>query len=172
MPRKWFRPGRKSLEAPVTLIGQFWLANFAGDTDRTSYLLNQLSGQAGGPESAFLQAAAELAAPRYFGPDYDVRAVTSLAAESQKYTKMSKLEDLGLLETEAVFRSALGEDNIDLSGIKLVDVDKMRGYLVGLIVLKQGWSETEIRDLMVEAEQLTLERGWHPPLAADVLDPD
>lgn len=170
MPRK-SRSARKPPTAPVTVIGQFMQASLVGDTEPERYLLNHLDGPAGGPESAFWLATAELVARRHFGPDYDVRAVTSLAAEGKRYAAMSELQSFDLLEMEAVYRSALGEANIDLSDIKLVVLDKIRNFMVAFIILKEGWPESEIRDLMVEAERITFERGWHPPLAADVLDP-
>jgi hypothetical protein len=106
---------------------------------------------------------------RYFSADYDVRTVTELAAEARNVTVTNNLETFSLLEIEAVYRSALGEDNIDLSGIKLVGLDKIRNSMVVLVVLKQAWPESEIRGLIVRAEQITFERGWHLPLAADVL---
>lgn len=171
MPRKWFRSDRKPPSAPVTVIGQLMLAALLGDTGRATFLLDQMNGPAGGPESAFWLAASELAARRYFGTDYDVRDVTALAAEARKHAAMSNLELFSILEIEAVYRSALGEGNIDLSGIKLVGLDKIRNSMAALVILKQGWPESEIRDLVIQAEQITFERGWHPPLAADILDP-
>ena len=35
----------------------------------------------------------------------------------------------------------------------------IRKFMVAFIILKEGWSESEIRDLMVEAERITFERG-------------
>jgi hypothetical protein len=107
---------------------------------------------------------------RYFSADYDVRTVTELAAEARNVTVTNNLETFSLLEIEAVYRSALGEDNIDLTGIKPVGLDKIRNTMIALVILKQGWPESEVRDLVNQAEQIIFERGWHPTLAADVLD--
>lgn len=52
---KWLRPDRERSAEPVTVIGQFLLAALLGDTNREKYLLNQIDGPAGGPESAFWQ---------------------------------------------------------------------------------------------------------------------
>lgn len=169
MPRKWLRPDKRRPSVPATVIGQHALAAIVGDTERERYLINYLDGPSGGPESAFWLAAAELAVRHYFGSGYDVRAVTALAAEARRISTMGNMEVFSLLDIEAVYRSALGEDNIDLSGIKLVGLDKIRNSMVVLVVLKQAWPELEIRDLIVQAEQITFERGWHLPLAADVL---
>lgn len=169
MPRKWLRSGRKPPPGPITVVGQHMLAALTRDIERERYLLDHLAGASGGPESAFWLAIAELAARRHFGPDYDVRSVTALAAEARKYAVIGNHELFSLPDIEAVYRSALGEDSIDLSGIKPVVLDKIRGVLVGMVVLLQHWPESEMRDLVIQAEQITLERGWHPPLAADVL---
>lgn len=170
MPRRWLRPDKRRPSGPTTVIGQHALAALVGDTERERYLINYLDGPSGGPESAFWLAAAELVARRYFGSDYDVRAVTALAAEARKISTMGNTEVFSLLEIEAVYRSALGEDNVDLSGIKLVGLDKIRNSMVVLVILKQAWPESDIRDLFVQAEQITFERGWLLPLVADVLD--
>lgn len=167
MPRKWFRPDKKPPAGPVTVIGQYMLAIILDDAERAKLLFDQMNGPAGGPESAFWLAAAELVARRYFGADYDVRAVTELAAEARELAVTSNLKVFSLLEIEAVYRSALGEDNVDLSGIKLVNLDKMRNSMIVLVILKQAWPESEIRDLVIQAEQITHDRGWHPPLAAN-----
>lgn len=95
--------------------------------------------------------------------------MTELAAEARKVEVKNNLETFSLLEIEAVYRAALGEENIDLSGIKLVNLDKIRNTMIALVILKQGWPESEVRDLVNQAEQIIFERGWHPPLAADVL---
>jgi hypothetical protein len=153
----------------VSVVGQHLLASWLGDRDRERDLIRYLDGDSGGPESAFWLAAAELAARRCFGSEYHVRAVTRLAAEARDLAVAHDLAVFPLLEIEAVYRSALGEDNIDLSGIKPVNLDKIRGGLVAMIAVRQGWPESEVRDLIIEAERITFDCGWQLPLAADVL---
>jgi hypothetical protein len=165
MPRKWFRSDKKPPTGPVTVIGQYMLAVVLGDTGRAKLLFDQINGPAGGPESAFWLAAAELVAGRYFGSDYDVRAVTELAADARSLAVRQNLAVFSLLEIEAVYRSALGEDHVDVSGIRPVSLDKIRNSMVAFVILKQGWPESEIRDLVIQAEQIAFERGWHPRLA-------
>lgn len=67
MPSKWFRRDKRPPTGPVTVIGQYLLAIFLGDTGRAKLLFDQMTGPAGGPESAFWLAAAELVARRFFG---------------------------------------------------------------------------------------------------------
>lgn len=145
------------------------LAALLGDRDRARHLTRCLDGPSGGPESEFWLVGGELVLRRYFGADYEVRAVTALAHETWKIASIGNVEVFSVLEIEAVYRSVLGEDNIDLTGIKPVGLDKIRSSAIVIVILKQAWPEPEIRDFIVQAEQITFERGQHPLLAADVL---
>jgi len=64
-----------------------------------------------------------------------------------------------------VFRVALGEEDVDLTGITRKDLYTLRTYLIILVALKQAWSEAEIRELIVQAEDAAFDRGAEPPLA-------
>jgi hypothetical protein len=100
---------------------------------------------------------------QYFGPDYDVRAVTDYVATLRAATR-----DNGTfpqLETEALIRAALGETDVDVSGISRGARLSIQGPAAVLATDRMGFGEAEMDQLITEAEQITFERGWHPPLA-------
>jgi hypothetical protein len=71
----------------------------------------------------------------------------------------------GQLEMEAVIRAALGETDVDLSGISRQTIFEIQLAIVGFIALKLDLGEDEIDRLIVEAEGITFKRGWHPQFA-------
>lgn len=166
MPRSWFRSRSASPAGPRTLVGLMLQAAMTGDGTRARHLARRLSdGQDGrsDDESAVVEAASELALHQYFGADYDVRSVTALVTEFRA-TKTS-VQMPGHLVLEAVIRSDLGDQDVDLSGIAPVDRFGIRGAVAGLISMKAGWTEPEVLDLVLNAERIAAERGWNPPLA-------
>ncbi len=171
MRRPRVRPAKKPA-APRTVAGLYLQAALLGQSERVSYLTGQLNGGQDGwndDEAAFVQAACEIAAPRFFGADYDVRAVGALVAEIRSVLSGSRGDYPGHLEMEAVIRSALGEVHVDLGGITPYVQYQARLGLLITAAQKMAWTEPAILELVVNAERVTFTRGWRPPLAADVL---
>ena len=168
MARLRFRSPAAQPAAPRTAVGQFMASTLDGDMARSQYLRTRLQSGPGGVlhpgDVAFMEVAAELTALRYLGADYDVREVTALVAQGKAAVAGSSTE-FGHLEAEAVFRVALGEEDVDLTGITRKDLYTLRTYLIILVALKQAWSEAEIRELIVQAEDAAFDRGAEPPLA-------
>ena len=68
-------------------------------------------------------------------------------------------------KTEAVIRVALGEQDVDTTGITAGQ--KFLICLVALagVVAKLRLSEAEVDQLITDAEMIAVERGFSPPLA-------
>lgn len=91
---------------------------------RESELRNKLTGQLNGgkkgwnrDEAGVMQAVCDLAVRWYFGPGYDVRAITEVAPFIREADQAAGKSPHGQLEMEAVIRHSLGETDVDVSGI-------------------------------------------------------
>lgn len=102
---------------------------------------------------------------RFFRPDYDVRGVTAALSFMRTATQARNKTPHGQLEMEAVIRSALGETDVDLSGLTPPEVLEIQGAATAYAVLKLALPESEVIQLVAEAERIAIERGWNPPLA-------
>jgi len=97
-------PGAGPVPGPATVVGQWLQAIGLRQFDRRDELARRLSSPTT-DDAAVAEAACQRAARSYFGPDYDVRAVTRFAEQLRRATG----EDLGggQMQTEAVIRAAL-----------------------------------------------------------------
>lgn len=110
-----------------------------------------------------VQAACELAVSRFFGTSYDVRAITTFAAELREATGHDPRYDQ--LKTEAVIRSALGEQDVDTEGITAGQKYLICGAVVTLVYGRLRLSEADVDNLITDAEKIAVKRGWNPSLA-------
>jgi hypothetical protein len=169
MPRPSPRP-----EQSRTVVGQFLCSAFAGEDERTTFLIRHLNAGKRGfnlDEAAFMEAACELVARQFFGSDYDVRDVSSLVSEIQVTPGDPSGQTPDHLKMESVVRAALGEADVDLTGITPYERMLVHQTLIAFITLKYHWSGRQMLELVIEAEQVTGARGWNPPLAEEVLPP-
>jgi hypothetical protein len=152
---------------PRTNAGKWLRAMYLGQWELRDSLRSTLNnGQKKGwndDEPALVEAVCELSVRQYFGPDYDVRAVTDFVELLRAATKDNN--PFPQLESEAVIRAALGEADIDLSGISRFALLGIRTLAGSLATDRMRFGEAEVDQLISEAEQITFERGWHPPLA-------
>ena len=152
---------------PRTNVGQWLRATLLRQTELRDRLKNKLNGGKvkgwNDDEPAVVQAACELAVGRFFGTTYDVRAVTTFAAELYEAAAHDPRYDQ--LKTEAVIRSALGEQDIDTAGITPGQKYLIRGMVVTFVYGKLRLGEAELDRLITDAEKIAVKRGWNPPLA-------
>jgi hypothetical protein len=64
-----------------------------------------------------------------------------------------------------VIRHALGETDVDVKGITADVAYEIQGAMTALIAWKSDFTESRIDELITEAEQLAIGRGFSPPLA-------
>jgi hypothetical protein len=114
-------------------------------------------------EPAVIEAACELAVGRFFGAGYDVRAITEFVAVLREATAHDPTYDQ--LKTEAVIRAALGEKDVDLTGITPDQKYLIRAAVVTLVYGKLRLSEGDVDQLITGAEKIAFKRGWNPTLA-------
>ena len=152
-------PGARAGE----VVGQWLQAIGLRQFDRRDELARRLSSPTT-DDAAVAEAACQRAARSYFGPDYDVRAVTRFAEQLRRATG----EDLGggQMQTEAVIRAALGEPNLDLSGISSASRFRIHAMTVAAVIGGLGLGETALGSLLALAETDVLRRGRRPSLAA------
>jgi hypothetical protein len=116
-------------------------------------------------EAGVMLAACVLAVNFYFGPGYDVRSITELVSHIRETVMAGGGTMRGQLEMEAVIREALGESDIDMSGISGGVAFEVQGIVTAVIASKSGLSESRIDELLIEAERMAFARGLNPPLA-------
>jgi hypothetical protein len=166
------RDGQSEVPSPPTgartVVG-LWLRSLLGDDVE---LRRQLAGRLNGgkrgwnyDEAGVVEAAAELAAGQYFGTDYDVRGVSAAVSSMRAIRAARGHSSHGQLEMEAVIRRALGEVEVDVSGINPMEVFEIQGSVTVYAALKLGLTEAEFAELVAEAERTAFARLWRPPLA-------
>jgi len=152
---------------PRTYVGRWLWATMRKDrelADRFGSLLND--GQPGWnlDEPSVVQAAAELIARRLFRADYDVREVTAIVADMR--ARLQKVSTPpGQLEMEAVVRAALGETDVALDGIRPSVRLRIQLAIIGKALYELALGESDIDQLVADAERIAFERGWSPSLA-------
>jgi len=114
-------------------------------------------------EAAVVGAACELVMRSYFGAEYDVRDVTAFAALLHGATN----ENLagGLMRLEALLRSALGEADVDVTGIPLDARVRGQAAATAIALDKMAFGESRVSELVAQAEAIAFGRGSNPPLA-------
>jgi hypothetical protein len=155
---------------PRTVMGLWLRALLLRDREARKQLSGQLNGGKLGfncDEAAVVRAACELSVRRLWGSDYDVHDI-SAAVSFLRQADLDKghAPPSGQLEMEAVIRAALGETEVDLSGITPPVAWGIQIVGTGYAVRVLGLGELQVDQLLVEAERITVEQGWHPPLPA------
>jgi hypothetical protein len=153
---------------PQTVVGLFLLAAYRREDEERRRLSARLNGGRRGwnlDEPAVVQAVCELAVRRYFGADYDVRQVTSEVTFVREALLARGRTPHGQLEMEAVVRSALGEADVDVSGISPSVAYWIHMEFAALVGARMDISDQTYGELVAEAEQVAFDRGFSPPLA-------
>jgi hypothetical protein len=153
---------------PLTVAGLWLRAAIVRDNTLRDQLVHQLDGGANAwnrDVAGFMQAACDVAVRRYFGPGYDVRAVTELVSFLRRASHDGGITSPGQLEMEAVLRHALGETGVDVKGINARVAFEIQSGVTAFIAWKLELTEPQVDGLIREAEQLAVARGWSPPLA-------
>lgn len=162
--RFWTRP------KPRTVVGLWLRAMLMNEVEvRRELARNLNNGQRGwnDDEAGLAEAACELAVRRYYGKDHDGRQISDdVSFMREADLTRGKTPPGSQAEMEAVIRSALGEPDIDISGIIPPALLTMRLAAVGWVVLKRQLPESEVIKLIIRAEEVTIGRGWRPPLAS------
>lgn len=161
--RVWPRP-----TPPRTVIGMWIRAFLLRDEELRKRLNGQLNGGEKGwnrDEAGVMQAACVLAVSVYFSPGYDARAITEVASRIREAEQYGGRTPHGQLEIEAVIRHALGEMDVDISGIGADVAYQVQGAVTAAIAWESGFTESQIDDLVIEAERMAFAHGWNPPLA-------
>jgi len=147
-------------------MGRWLVAALLGDRDERDRLARLINPGGTGwtdDESAVVEAACRIAVGQYLGADYDVREVRALADIIPQGTGQNVAGDV--VGIEAVIRAALGEKNIDLTGITRNDRSLVHLYATMIAVHKLGWDNRAVARLAVEAENNAMLLGWNPPPA-------
>lgn len=118
-------------------------------------------------EAAVVHAACQLAVRRLWGAGYDVRDISAAVSFMREASlAKGKTPPYGQLEMEAVIRSALGEADVDMSGMPRPLAYEIQIVALGYAALMLALSEPELVRLIRAAAQVAVERSWKPPLAA------
>jgi hypothetical protein len=152
---------RQPEQGPATLVG-LWLRATVLDRPvlREAILARIYAGEGMcRDEVEFCRAAMELAVRRYFPADYDVRQVSAFVARSGRIYG-PKMPDA--LEMEALIRACLGEPDVTINDIALGSLLKIGSLVTSRIVRELSLPSHEVDVMLVRAEQIAAERGWHP----------
>jgi hypothetical protein len=69
------------------------------------------------------------------------------------------------LKTEAIIRLALGDKDVDAKGISSGQKYLTHGLVAIFATAKLRLAETDIDQIIVDAEKIAIERGRRPPIA-------
>jgi len=169
MPRIRFRPGSRPSAKLRTVVGLWLRATLMRESEVRRQLTRELNGGKRGwnyDEPAVVEAACELMVRRFFGTSYDVREITAAVSFLRTADQAKDKTPHGQLEMEAVIRSALGETDVDISGIIPPVLMEIRGAAAAYCSFKLALPESDIVQMIAEAERMAFERGWNPPLAS------
>jgi hypothetical protein len=167
MPRMRFGP--RPTARPRTVVGLWLRAMLMRDVEVRRQLTRELNGGKKGwnyDEPAVVQAICELMVRRFFGTNYDVREITAAVSFMRAADQAQNKTPHGQLEMEAVIRSALGETDVDISGIIPPVLMEIRGAATAYCSFKLALREPDVIQMIAEAERIAFERGWNPSLAS------
>jgi hypothetical protein len=151
---------------PESVVGKWLAPTLLGRREERDRLAAQLKGVSWyADDLEVAEIVCDLAMRRYFGPDYNVRDVTALASLLREIVGDDLDSGVGVMEIEAVLRSALGETDVNVSGIKPAERFKVHSFASVFAVQQQGWSERDVHALIADAEERAAERGSHPQRA-------
>ena len=154
---------------PRTCEGQWLRAAMLDRRDERDRLVRTLnSGNAIGcndDEPAVAEAAAELVAQRYFGPDEPdpgkvARLTDAMAAGLDEISR-----PLDRRDADAAIWSALGAPSPGFDALSPGDRHVLRSAVVTVASVVMELDEAAVDGLVREAERVAFERGFHPPLA-------
>jgi len=160
------RPGTSAL--PRTFVGRWLRAATLDERDERDRLVRTLNGGSAtgwnDDEPAVVEAAAELALQRYFGPDEpDPDKVAALAyAVTAGLGQINR--PLSEPHADAVIWSALGVPSPVFEALKPGDRHVLRGLVATAASVMTELDEAQLDELLREAEWVAFERGFHPPL--------
>jgi hypothetical protein len=161
------RPGASA--RPRTFVGRWLRAAMLDRRDERDRLVGTLNrGSATGwndDEPAVVQAAAELVLRRYFGPGEAVPDKAASLAHAVTAGLGEIRRPLDEQHADAVIRSALGVASPAFDALKPGDKHVLRGLVATAASVMMKLDEAAVDELVREAERITFERGWHPPLA-------
>lgn len=149
---------------PQTVMGRFLAATSLSQRGVADELGKQIPAGKNGffrdDEAAIAEKACGLAAEAYFGKDYNVRAVTEFA----RHLREVWIGDykLGVIQFEAVLRAAMGETDVDLSGITRPALTNAQSVTASYICRLLKMDEAAVNALMADAEAAVIARGWKP----------
>jgi hypothetical protein len=134
--------------------------------ERNRLALNLFNGDKGSwnyDEPAVVIIVSERAIPRLFSRPVDVREVTAFVMKMRSMIHSTEPPDQ--LKTEALIRYALGDRDVDISGIKPREMFDILGVVLVSIVHKLQIAEEEVRKMVLDGENAAFDQGWKPSLA-------
>jgi hypothetical protein len=161
-------PGPPQGAGPRTHIGRWLRAVVLDGVPEMERLSRHLNGGRPGwnpDEPAVVEAACELAMRQTFGESPNAREITALVAHLRAIPLPAGAVAPGQLEMEAVVRAAMGDRSAIIDDIRPSVLLVIRDRLIVLASGQLGWSESDVDQLIADAEDLALRRGWHPPTA-------
>jgi hypothetical protein len=157
----------KSSNMPRTVVGQWLLVALLGvDDELRDRLHRRLNGGQPGwksfDEASVVEAAGELAAHRLLPSGADRSRITAMAADMR--SKMHATDMLGPTVMVEVMRAALGHQDVDFKNMSNNSIFTAYGGIVGYAYFKLGMDEAGLAQLIADAETISFDRGWKPPL--------
>jgi hypothetical protein len=138
-----------------------------GQPELRDKLVTTLNGGVNGwndDEPAVLEAACELMATRYFGPEPadhggDVSDLAGMLAEATAEARVPVSQQ----QAASLIRAALDRTAPD-AGLRPSQAYIFRSYLLSFMTMKLSLSEDEVDAVLREAERIAFDRGRHPNL--------
>ncbi|MFC1408976.1 hypothetical protein ACEZCY_06720 [Streptacidiphilus sp. N1-12] len=108
-------------------------------------------------QAAMVEAIFEKLVRSVFAPGQDVHDIAEFVG--LMVGRLSESNKVNRMDSEALIRVALGEQEVYLEGIGAVDSLQIKGYVAFMAAERLGMSETDIDRLVHETETDLYERG-------------
>jgi hypothetical protein len=142
---------------PRTLVGRQLRAAVLRRADERERLYRELEKTGSVDADSVTRAAFDVAVRRRFRRGVDLRDVSAFVANM----RAAFGEDFPVLETEAMIRHGLGEDvPVNDIAVSMEIAAKLR--TIGSACDSLNLGETEVSAMLVEAEDVARQRGFHP----------
>jgi hypothetical protein len=111
---------------------------------------------------AVVEAAFQIAVPRYFRPPPTERELEQFAAELKSMVGEEIPQEADI---KALILATLGARDVAITHIGAVARVTIHGLVLAMITCKLSMTEPAIDDLILEGERTAFQRGWKPALA-------
>lgn len=169
-----FTARTRTSSLPRTFVGRWLRAAMLGDRELRDQLAGTLNrGQPGwnDDEPEVVVACCELVLRRVW-PDTPGQADIAWLSSSLQASLADDKSPVRAADVEAVVRAAIHGQDERPAKVSRENTTRICGIVAASLSVINCLADADVTDLVKEAERITFDRGWHPPMVGKALDPD